>query len=164
MSHVIVSGGFDPLHAGHIRYMEIACFKVKELTKGRRPRLHILLNSDSWLERKKGYVFMPFKQRKYILERLNIEDAKFIQVRAVYDADGSVTAGIKELREEIGAHAMYFANGGDRHKANTPEIALCSELDIIPLFNCGTKIQSSSNLVEGACKRLSAIGDGTGRS
>lgn len=129
---VAVSGGFDPLHVGHLDMLEhAACYG----------QVMVILNSDEWLKRKKGYVFMPWEHRKRILEALECVAV----VVPVDDSDGTVCDALR--------HTMpaYFANGGDRTNKNTPELELCGYLDIMPLFNIGGgKIASSSELVKRA--------------
>ncbi len=129
---VAVSGGFDPIHIGHVRMIEDATLYGDVV---------VILNSDAWLMRKKGYVFMPWEQRAEILRALRgVTDV--IEAR---DDDGTVCETLKEL------HPSYFANGGDRGVTNTPEMELCVEMDIIPLWNMGGyKIASSSELVKNA--------------
>lgn len=105
----------------------------------------VLLNSDEWLTRKKNYVFMPFAERKEILEGTrNIH-----VVLPALDGDETVCASLSSLRDVI----KYFGNGGDRYACNTPELELCEKLEIIPLFGLGgNKVQSSSQLVKNVQK------------
>ena len=107
----VVSGGFDPLHSGHINLLESAA--------AHGDRLVVLLNSDDWLTRKKGRPFMPFEERATILERMHMVD----NVYGVDDKDGSVTKGLIEVRNAFGHdHDYVFCNGGDRGKDNIPEM------------------------------------------
>jgi len=126
---IVVSGGFDPIHKGHV-------LMVREAAE--YGNVIVLLNSDDWLIRKKGYKFMPFEERAYILGSI-----KGVTIVAnVDDSDGTVCAGLKRFKPD------YFANGGDRYITNTPEMEVCKELEITMLWNIGGgKIQSSSNLV-----------------
>tara|TARA_R100000664_G_scaffold33713_4_gene51666 strand:- start:1042 stop:1491 length:450 start_codon:yes stop_codon:yes gene_type:complete len=98
----------------------------------------VIVNSDDWLMRKKGYIFMPFEERCEILRG-------FTGVRetaAVDDADNTVCEALRRLKP------TYFANGGDRKNNNTPEMNVCDEEGIELLWNVGGgKIQSSSTLV-----------------
>jgi cytidyltransferase-like protein len=129
---IMVSGGFDPLHIGHLRM-------IKEAAK--YGKVIVVANSDAWLLRKKGYIFMPWIERKEIIEGY----AEVDRVEAVDDSDGSVCEAIRRLRP------TYFANGGDRTNKNTPEMAVCDELDITMLWEVGGgKIQSSSEMVANA--------------
>ena len=99
----------------------------------------VIANSDEWLMRKKGYVFMPFEERAEILESIK----GVVAVVKAKDDDDTVCETLKDLRPDA------FANGGDRKGDNVPEVALCEELDIQMLWNVGgDKIQSSSWLVE----------------
>tara|TARA_A100001391_G_scaffold102453_1_gene68172 strand:- start:473 stop:892 length:420 start_codon:yes stop_codon:yes gene_type:complete len=126
---VMVSGGFDPIHIGHVRMIREAA------TVG---NVIVVINSDAWLRRKKGYVFMPWEQRAEIIEAL----AGVSAVHEVDDEDGTVCEALRRLRP------TYFANGGDRFQSNTPEGEVCRELNIEMLFGVGGgKIQSSSRLV-----------------
>jgi len=125
---VMVSGGFDPLHGGHLEYISRAAQLGKVI---------VALNSDEWLIRKKGYVFMSWDERAKILQSLKYVD----RVVPVDDTDGSVNQAIREHKPTI------FANGGDRSPENAPETVLCREMGIGTLFNLGAKVQSSSGLV-----------------
>ena len=115
---IVISGGFDPIHPGHIAMIEDAA-KYGEV--------HIIVNSDEWLVRKKGFFFQPFLDRKKILE------AYTPHVHAVNDTDGTVCEALRRLKP------TYFGNGGDRQKDNTPELDVCAELG-------GGKYSSSSAL------------------
>ena len=133
MFRVCISGGFDPLHVGHIRLIQAA---------GHYGQLFIILNSDGWLLRKKGYVFMPWAERSEILKELY----SVYGVRSVDDTDGTVCEALRWLRPDI------FCNGGDRVSANPAEAETCERLGIKQLFNVGgDKIQSSSWLVRSIC-------------
>ncbi len=126
---IMVSGGFDPVHIGHIRMIRAAAEFGPVV---------VVANSDDWLMRKKGYVFMPWAERAEILE--SIKGVSYVV--PVDDADDTVCAAI----EEEYPHA--FANGGDRKDNNVPEVALCEEMGIELIWNVGGgKIQSSSDLV-----------------
>ena len=114
---VIASGGFDPLHSGHIRYLQNA--------KSQGNKLVVLLNSDEWLTRKKGRPFMPFEERATILEKMEMVD----YVYGVDDSDGSVKQGIKNVMKAFEnsytgkeKNKFIFCNGGDRTKDNIPEM------------------------------------------
>lgn len=113
MKIVVVSGGFDPLHSGHINLLESA--------SAHGDKLVVLLNSDEWLTRKKGRPFMPFEERALILERMDMVDHVF----GVHDKDNSVTDGlinVKKAFEGTGYDEFIFCNGGDRGKDNIPEM------------------------------------------
>jgi D-beta-D-heptose 7-phosphate kinase/D-beta-D-heptose 1-phosphate adenosyltransferase len=126
---VAVSGGMDPIHFGHVRMIQEAA-QFGEVI--------VILNSDEWLMRKKGFVFMPWEERAEIIE--SIKGVK--KVVRVDDSDGS---DCEALRRE---KPTYFANGGDRTNKNTPEMEVCTDLGISMLWGIGGgKIQSSSDLV-----------------
>ena len=113
MKVVVVSGGFDPLHSGHINLLESA--------SAHGDKLVVLLNSDEWLTRKKGRPFMPFEERANIIERMEMVD----YVYGVDDKDGSVTQGLIDVKNafsESGPTEFVFCNGGDRGKDNIPEM------------------------------------------
>ena len=128
---VMVSGGFDPVHAGHIRMIRDAANFGDVI---------VIANSDDWLFRKKGFVFMTFAQRAEILNAIK----GVIVVDSVNDSDGTVCEAIRRHKP------TYFANGGDRRSTNTPEVAVCEELGIKLLWGVGgdKKVASSSELVE----------------
>ena len=132
MTIVALSGGFDPIHIGHIRM-------IQEATK--YGDVFVILNSDDWLLRKKGYVFMPWIDRCEILKA--IDGVK--KVVAGGDIDDTVCHALRILKPD------YFANGGDRIETNTPEKQLCEDLGIKMLWGIGgEKIQSSSEIVANA--------------
>jgi cytidyltransferase-like protein len=109
----VVSGGFDPLHSGHINLLKSA--------KSLGDKLVVLVNSDNWLSRKKGKAFMPWEERSAIIDAMEIVD----YVRPVDDNDNSVTQGLIDVRNEFGKENEYvFCNGGDRKKDNIPEMAV----------------------------------------
>ena len=126
---IAVSGGFDPIHKGHIQMIREASGYGNVI---------VILNSDDWLIRKKGYKFMSFEERAYIAG--NIKGVTI--VTNVDDSDGSVCEALRRMKPD------YFANGGDRYDTNTPEMDVCAELGIKMLWNIGGgKVQSSSDLV-----------------
>ena len=104
----LVSGGFDPLHRGHIEYFKAA----KRLSN----YLIVALNSDDWLSQKKGYAFMPWEERASIIKNLEIVD----EVIAFDDEDMSASDAIEKSLAI--AELVIFANGGDRGKTNCPEL------------------------------------------
>ncbi|SVB04646.1 uncharacterized protein METZ01_LOCUS157500 [marine metagenome] len=111
MTIVLVTGGFDPLHSGHIAYFKAAKIKGAQLWVG--------VNSDAWLIRKKGRAFMPMKERCEIIRNLKMVD-KVIDVVNDHKVDDSGGAIFKAFA--IGADKIIFANGGDRTKENIPEM------------------------------------------
>lgn len=108
----LISGGFDPLHSGHIAYIK----EAKKLGS----YLVVALNSDDWLTRKKGVPFMSFQERKTLLE--NIKDVD--EVYEVDDSDGSVLDAIRYCLATFPTSEIIFANGGDRTKTNIPEMQI----------------------------------------
>ena len=138
---VMVSGGFDPVHIGHIRMI---------LDAAQHGDVIVVANSDEWLFRKKGFVFMEFEQRAEILAAIK----GVVKVSGVDDSDTTVCEAIRRLKPDI------FANGGDRKKHNTPEQAVCEELGVEMLWGIGgeDKANSSSDLVE-RVKSTSKVSD-----
>ena len=128
---ILVSGGFDPPHIGHVRMFQEAA---------QWGNVIVAINSDEWLMRKKGYVFMPWEQRAEIIQ----EFASVEIVSNFDDSDDTACAAIQKFRPDA------FANGGDRKKENTPEMELCDDLGIQMLWGIGgkDKPQSSSWLVD----------------
>ena len=128
---IAVSGGFDPVHIGHIRMIQDA---------SRYGDVMVIINSDDWLQRKKGYVFMPWEQRAEIMG--NIKGVSL--VTAVDDIDGTVCDALRRHKPDA------FANGGDRKDKNTPEMDVCEKLGIQMMWGIGgsDKPQSSSWLVD----------------
>lgn len=127
---VAVSGGFDPIHIGHVRMI---------LEAGEMGDVIVIANSDEWLMRKKGFVFMPWEERAEILSSIR----GVLRVVRVDDSDGTVCEALRREKPD------FFANGGDRKTNNTPEMEVCNELGIGLLWEVGGgKIQSSSDLVK----------------
>ena len=128
---VMVSGGFDPIHAGHIRMIRHAAQFGDVI---------VIANSDDWLYRKKGFVFMEWERRVEILNAIK----GVILVDSVDDSDGTVCEAIRRLKPN------FFANGGDRGRSNTPEQTVCEKLGIGLLWSIGgdEKLGSSSELAK----------------
>ena len=113
MKIIIVSGGFDPIHSGHIAYFK-AARKLGD-------KLVVALNSDTWLINKKGRFFMPFKERKTIVENLSSVDS----IIDFQDDDiGSAINALVKIKEMYPDDEIAFANGGDRNKENIPEMTV----------------------------------------
>ena len=138
---IVISGGMDPVHIGHVKMIKAAA----ELG-----RVIVVLNSDEWLVRKKGYAFMSFEERKYLLE--NIKGVS--EVSDVDDSDGTVCEALQRLKPDM------FGNGGDRTSDNTPEKEVCLDIGIRMVWNLGgEKIQSSSDLVRDFVRNRAANSD-----
>ena len=110
MKLIIVSGGFDPIHSGHIAYFEAA--------KSHGDKLIVALNSDSWLEQKKGKFFMPYDERKTIVESIKFVDEV---IGFQDDAKGTCINALEKIKKLYPNDDIYFANGGDRDRKNIPE-------------------------------------------
>jgi len=110
MKIVLVTGGFDPVHSGHI-----ACFKA---ARALGDQLIVGLNSDEWLARKKGRAFMPWNERLAVINNLAIVD----EVYTFDDEDGSARHFIQQVRAHYPDADLIFANGGDRTQDNIPEM------------------------------------------
>jgi len=132
---VLVTGGFDPLHSGHLEYFKAA--------KALGDILIVGVNSDEWLTRKKGRPFMPLAERKNIIEHLSMVD----RVIAFNDDDNSACEAISAIRQSYLNDHIIFANGGDRTKDNIPEMKFT---DIEFVFSVGgeNKLNSSSWLLD----------------
>ena len=135
---IVLSGGFDPVHKGHIRMFREANNLGANVIIG--------LNSDEWLTRKKGKPFMEWNERAEILE-----SCKFVtQVLSMDDSDDTASDIIRQVAKLYKGQDMniYFANGGDRGKGNVPELDVCKDLNVVMLWGIGGgKIQSSSWLI-----------------
>jgi D-beta-D-heptose 7-phosphate kinase/D-beta-D-heptose 1-phosphate adenosyltransferase len=139
---VCVSGGFDPLHIGHLRQIEDA--------KKLGDMLIVILNSDRFLINKKGYYVLPMNQRSAILGSLKWVDCVY-EHKASDPKDMTVCEALLELKPDI------FAKGGDRSPLDVPipEEKVCEELGIEIIYGVGSfdKVASSSSLMEAAFKR-----------
>ena len=134
---VLVTGGFDPLHSGHIAYFRAAKQLGDTLVVG--------VNSDAWLIRKKGRAFMPWLERMNIVK--NIKDVD--SVLEFNDDDGSAKQAIKLARQTWPDHKIVFANGGDRTDSNIPEMEF-EDRNLEFAFGVGgfNKANSSSWILE----------------
>ena len=135
MRIVLVTGGFDPLHSGHIEYLRSA----KELGD----KLIVGINSNEWLTRKKGRPFLPWDERAAIIAELHCVD----RVINFDDSDGSAIDAIRKVKDIFPNQQIVFANGGDRTRDNVPEMIFD---DIEFVFGVGgtNKMNSSSWILE----------------
>jgi D-beta-D-heptose 7-phosphate kinase/D-beta-D-heptose 1-phosphate adenosyltransferase len=150
---VAVSGGFDPIHIGHVRMFERA--------KAMGDRLVVILNNDNWLRAKKQHVFMPVEERAEIIRSLRSVD----EVIITGHGPNPTGAASMSVRAELAAiKPNIFANGGDRNERNAADpasslywdINTCKDLGIQMVFNIGDggKIQSSSWLLADYIKKV----------
>ena len=132
---VVVSGGFDPVHTGHILLLNSA--------KTHGDYLIVGVNSDEWLRRKKGRAFMPWSERSAIVANMKAVD----EVMAFDDIDGSACNLLEKVKAYYPGFPIIFANGGDRTAVNIPEMRI---EDIIFKFGIGgeNKANSSSWILE----------------
>lgn len=132
---VLVTGGFDPLHSGHLKYFTAA----RELGN----KLVVGVNSDAWLERKKGRSFMSMDERTTIIQSLRMVDHAIL----FNDDDNSAIEAIRNVQMMYPGAEIIFANGGDRTAANIPEMVIS---DVIFKFGVGgtTKNNSSSWILD----------------
>ena len=134
---IAVSGGFDPVHIGHVRMIRDAA---------RYGDVLVIINSDEWLMRKKGYVFMPWEERAEIMG--SIKGVRLVS--QVNDSDNTVCEALSRHKPDA------FANGGDHKEKNTPEMDLCDHIGIQLMWAIGgsEKPQSSSWLVDKLKEKL----------
>lgn len=134
---VAVSGGFDPLHVGHIRMFRDA--------RKLGDKLVVILNNDNWLKLKKGFAFMFERERKELIESIRWVDEVILTRHKKNTKDISICSELRRLKPDI------FANGGDRKPSGrpVPEVAVCRKLGIKMVYGVGKggKMQSSSWLL-----------------
>ena len=147
---IIVRGGFDPVHVGHLRMIQAASSLAHHVVVG--------VNSDDLLNRKKGYVFMPFDERCEILQGFTGVST----VMGFDDSDNTASGLIQKVSVSFTKLAgtnlsVAFANGGDRTSKNVPEQKVCNDLGVEMVWGVGGgKIQSSSDLVAASKKAKSS--------
>jgi len=124
---VVASGYFDPLHVGHIEYLELA--------KKLGDKLIVIINNDIQAQLKKSRSFMSEQDRMKIIGSLKCVDEVFLSI----DTDKTQCKSLEFLKPNI------FANGGDRTNDEIPETNICKKLNIQIIDGLGDKIRSSSN-------------------
>lgn len=136
---VVFTGGFDPIHSGHIDLINEAA-KIGRVVVG--------LNSDEWLSRKKGQAFLPFIEREKIIKQFK----NVMQVISFDDTDGTAIDAIRKVKSNFGsAHRIIFVNGGDRNEGNIPELEFFKDdpkVDFIFSVGGDNKKNSSSWILE----------------
>ena len=134
MKVVLVTGGFDPLHSGHIAYFK----EAKKLGD----KLIVGVNSDAWLTRKKGRPFMPFTERVALIQQMEIVD----KVIGFDDSDDSACHAIFHTLSTHGDIEVIFANGGDRTNTTTPEYATYGDMPNVEFaFGVGGEDKKNSS-------------------
>lgn len=143
---ILLSGGFDPIHKGHIECIQRANELADEVWVG--------LNNDSWLKRKKGKSFMDQSERKFIMENIKGVSYVYVMNPKIHNDDTAIDfidhARLKYIKEngDLPKGVMAFGNGGDRTETTTPENDVCHTYGIDSVWGLGNKIQSSSWLLE----------------
>lgn len=135
---VIASGYFNPLHVGHLEYLELA--------KKLGDKLIVIINNDEQVKIKGSTPFMSQEDRLKIVKGLKCVDDVFTSI----DEDGSVCKSIEFLAKTKGAD--IFAKGGDRNTGNIPEKEICDKLGIKIIDGLGAKIRASSELIKNSKK------------
>ena len=143
---MLVSGGFDPVHKGHLEMIAHAREQAEEVW--------VILNNDRWLRQKKGQEFMNSEERSYIMSQVKGVTKTFVMdPRIPTDktvCDGIYSAVMAYRREFNGKMRMAFGNGGDRVEGNIPEADYCDSMGVEMVWGLGKKVQSSSWLLERA--------------
>ena len=131
---VLISGGFDPIHSGHIKLIQEAA-KYGDVV--------VLLNSDKWLQKKKGKEFLSFDERKIILNAIK----NVVDVISFDDSDTTCIDGLKKAKLKYSQSNIKFANGGDRNSNTTPnpETIFCEKNNIESLWGVGGNNKSNSS-------------------
>lgn len=138
MKYYIISGGFDPIHEGHIELIK-ASAKASD-------GVIVLVNSDEWLMRKKGKAFQNFNTRRVICENFK----GVLEAIGFDDADNSASDGIRKVRAKYPNDELCFANGGDRGSGNIREDDVCKKCNVELVFGVGgdNKANSSSWILQ----------------
>ena len=129
---ILVSGGFDPIHSGHIKLINEA---------NKYGDVVVLLNSDQWLRNKKGKEFLPFAERKIIMQNLK----GVLDVIEFDDSDRTCIDGIKKAKGKYQNSIIKLANGGDRNQKTTPEKEYCEKNNIETIWEIGGKNKANSS-------------------
>ena len=129
---ILVSGGFDPIHSGHIKLINDA---------NKYGDVVVLLNSDAWLRNKKGKEFLSFDERKIIMQ--NIKGV--LDVLDFDDSDNTCIDGLRKAKKKYTNAIIKFANGGDRNDETTPETVFCNQNNIEALWGIGGNDKSNSS-------------------
>jgi cytidyltransferase-like protein len=133
---IIVSGYFNPLHKGHLEYFSMA--------KSHGAKLIVIVNNDFQRKLKGSNEFMLEDERLLIIQALNITDFVFLSI----DKDRTVSKSLEEIYNRYSkSFELFFANGGDQDNKTIPEVGICKKLGIKLLDGLGSKIQSSSWLI-----------------
>jgi cytidyltransferase-like protein len=147
---VIVSGGFDPIHSGHI-----CLIKEAKHYKNRNNYLIVLVNSDAWLVRKKGLYFLPIEERVAIIRSIKYVD-EVVGLLDISDNDNTVTGVIEGIKMRYPHSKIIFANGGDRKKGNVPESKI-KDIELIYGVGGYHKANSSSKILTTYLRRRRSI-------
>lgn len=133
---VIVSGYFNPIHKGHIEYLQNA--------KANGDYLIVIVNSDFQRSLKGSKEFQNEEERVFIVSNIKSVDKVFLSI----DQDRTVCKTIRNIHQKLSADfELAFANGGDQNNSSIPEVPVCQELGIQLIDGLGDKIQSSSWLL-----------------
>jgi D-beta-D-heptose 7-phosphate kinase/D-beta-D-heptose 1-phosphate adenosyltransferase len=146
MRTIVVAGGFDPLHLGHLDHIK----KARALGD----KLVAITHPDDILIQKKGYCLLPLAHRVEILKALRCVDEVIVSI----DKDGTVAKTLEEI-SEITEGELIFAKGGDRTPDNMPqnEVGTCEKLGIKITYGVGDKLASSQDIVGNLIKQLKEV-------